>query len=84
MLYFAILGNYQPYKALIFNCQVILALSFWEKTTKGKSGRISTKLGDQANYVKKAVYAPIWTKHGVLFNYNPTKHWHQVLGWDLR
>ena len=38
-----------------------------------KSGctRISTKLDQQANYVKKVVYTPIWTRHGVLFNYNP-------------
>ena len=42
--------------------------------TEGKSGcRISTKLVDRANYVKKVVYTPIWTRHGVLFNYNPAQ-----------
>ena len=43
-----------------------------EEMSEGKSGtRISTKLAQQANYVKKVVYTPIWTRHGVLFNYNP-------------
>ena len=38
-----------------------------------KGCRISTKLVDWANYVKKVVYTPIWTRHGVLFNYNPAE-----------
>ena len=41
--------------------------------SEGKSGRrISTKLGQKANYVKNVVYTPIWTRHRVPFNYNPS------------